>query len=166
MMITKILVACTILAALITALGYGLGGLWIGALMSIAVGSLWLLGQRRDWPWIAPLALVCFVGAAMVALWLGLAPGLFLLGVVLALSAWDLDHFARRVNSVGRIEEAHHLRRRHMGRLVAVNASSLIFGGAALAIEIQLDFYIILLLALLAVVGLSQSIRFLQSGGD
>ncbi len=165
-MITKTLLASTVLTILITTLGYGLGGLWIWVLASIVMGSLWLLGQRLDWPWTTPVALVFFVGAAMIGLWLGLASGLLLLGVVLALSAWDLDHFARRLRSVERVEKSHELKRRHIGRLMAVDALGLLLGGAALAIEIQFGFYTVLLLALLAVVGLSHGIRFLRREGD
>lgn len=165
-MIIKTLLASIVLTTSITALGYSLGDLWIGALASICMGSLWLLGQRRDWSWTAPLALVFFVGAAAAGLWLGLTAGLLLLSVVLALTAWDLDHFSRRLRSVGRIEKARSLKRRHIARLIGVDALSLILGGAALAVEIEFNFYMILLLALLAVIGLSQGIRRLRREGS
>ncbi|MGM0401670.1 MAG: hypothetical protein ACQEQT_10275 [Chloroflexota bacterium] len=165
MMITKALFASIILTTFVTALAYGLGDLWIGALMIVGMGSLWLL-EQGDWGRTAPVALISFIGAAVTGLWLGLASGLLLLSVVLALSTWDLDHFARRLRGVDQVEKAHDLERRHVGRLIVVDTLGLILGGAALTLEIRLDFYTVLLLALLAVLGLSQGIRLLRREGS
>lgn len=155
-----------VLVAMATlALGYGLGGVWIGVGPVLAVGVLWLIGRRLGWGWVASLGLALWTVAAAVGLWVGLGAGWMLVGVVAALSAWDLDHFIRRLRETGRVERAGAMERTHLGRLLAVDVAGLALGALALGVRIRLGFGIALVLALVAVWGLSRAVRFLQ-GGD
>ena len=155
-----------VLAASALALGYGLSGLWVGALPVAAVGLLWLLGQRRGWGWVASVALALLVGAAAAGLWLGLGVGWMLVGVVAALSAWDLGHFARRMAAVKRVAGARDLERRHLRRLLIVDGLGLLLAVVAHEIEVGFGFGVAFLLGLLAVVGLGRAIRFLRHESD
>src|SRR5215216_4728146 len=92
---------CIILAALLPAIGYALGGRWIGAVASVALGGLWLVAQQRGWNGVEVLGLVGFVSLAAVGVLLGLAALMLLVGVVVGLVAWDLDRFAQRLRSTG-----------------------------------------------------------------
>ncbi len=156
----------TILSIILTtaALGasYGLGGRWAGMLAILSVGLVWLLAQWRDWGWIASLALVFSVGAAVFGLWLGMRTGWMLCAVGAALSAWDLDHFAQRLRSVGRVEGQRALERRHLQRLLVVDALGLLLAALATALRLRLGFGAALLLGGLAVLGLSRVIGFLR----
>ncbi len=165
-MTAKLALITTALAAGALALGYGLSGLWTWMLLVLALGLLWLLGQRRGWGWMASAVLVLFVIAAASGLWFGLVAGWMLSGVVAALSAWDLDHFALRLRSVERVEGAHELERRHLRRLLIADGLGLLLAALALRVEIELSFGVALLLGLFAVLGLGQVIGFLRRESD
>jgi hypothetical protein len=127
-------------AALALTLGYALGSLWAGAGICTAIGLLWLVGQWRGWDWAADLGLVGCVGLAAFGVWSGLFGGWMLLGIVLALVAWDLDHFAQQMRSAGRIVGAGELWRAHLRQLFAVAGLGLLLGGVAMGIRIELGF--------------------------
>ena len=167
-MIAKLLFSSTILATVALALGYGLVGLWTGAIFVTALGFLWLIGQRRGWGWMASVMLMLFVSAASIGLRLNAQDGWMLFGVVAALSAWDLDHFAQRLSGVGqdRVEETRELERRHLERLLIVDGLGLLFGVVALGIEVDLGFGTVLLLGLLAILGLSRVVGILRRESD
>jgi len=165
-MISKLLPTSTILAAAALAAGYGLDDAWIGMLLILAMGVLWLLGQRRRWGWAASVALIFFVGAAAIGLWIGLGAGWMLAGVVAALSAWDLDHLTQRLRSADRVEDARALERRHLRRLLIVDGLGLLLGVAALNVRVRAGFGAVLLLGLLAILGISRAVSFLRRESD
>jgi hypothetical protein len=165
-MIAKLLPASTILAAAVLAMGYGLGGLWVGALLCLALGDLWLLAQRRAWNWSPSAMLAVLTGLAAIGIWLNANPDWMLVGAVAALCTWDLNHFTQRVGQVGRMEEAPELERHHLQRLLLVALLGLLLGAIALRIEITLGFGMAMLLALLAVLALSRAIRTMRREGD
>lgn len=164
-MIARALFVGILLTVSTLALAYGLHGWWIAALVILIVGALWLLAQRLGWSWVAHVALVLFVSAAAFGLGQDLPTGWMLFGLVAALSAWDLDHFAHRLDGAERVQRARLLGRRHLRRLLIVDGLGLLLGGAALTIQVQLDFGLILLLGLLALLGLSRAVRFLRREG-
>ena len=161
-MTTRLLLISIGLATYVTALGYALGGLWIWSPLIIAGGGLWWLGQRRRWGWTASVGLVFFTGAAAGGLWLDLAAGWALFGVVAALAAWDLDHFMQRLRDVGQVERARQFERRHLQRLFIVDGLGLFLATVALGVKIRLGFGAAFLLGLLAVLGLGRLIGFLR----
>lgn len=162
----KLVSISTILATSVLAVSYGLAGVLIGAPLLSALGLLWLLGQRRGWGWATSVALVLFVGAAALGLWLDVGAGWMLLGAVAALSAWDLDHFAQRMRTVKQIKGARNLERRHLQRLLTVDGLGLLLGGVALGIEIEVGFGTAFLLGLLAILGLSWAIQPIRRESD
>lgn len=155
-----------VVAMMALALGYGLGNVWGGVGFTLAMGLLWLLGRWRNWDWTAPSVFALWVGTAAAGLWLGLGAGWMLVGVVAALSAWDLEYFARRLQDAGHAEQAVALERVHLRRLLAVNVAGLALGAIALGIHIRLSFGLMLVLALVAVWGLSRAVRFLRQEED
>jgi hypothetical protein len=151
-----------ILATAALGVSYGLGGHWAGALVILSVGLIWLLAQWRGWDWMASGELVFTLGAAVFGLWLGLGTGWMLCAVVAAISAWDLDHFAQRLRSVGRVEGKQELERRHLRRLLVMDALGLLLAALATVLQFRLGFGAALLLGVLAVLGLSRLIGFLR----
>jgi hypothetical protein len=164
-MISKLSLVSIGLTTFALALGYGLGGLWAGGALVAALGLFWLLGHRAGWGWMASAMLILFVGAAAVGTWLGVGAGWTSLGVVAALSAWDLDHFARRLRDPGRIVGARELERRHLWRLLIVDGAGLLLAAVALGIKLKYGLGVALLLGLLAVLSLSRAIGFLSREG-
>ncbi len=147
-------------------LGFALAGLWAWIPLIVAVAAVWWLGLRRGWDWTALGGLVCYTGVAAAGLLLDLQVGWMLLAMVATLTAWDLDHFFRRLNPVDGVGSDRSLERRHLLRLLTVDGVGLLLGAIALRIEVKLTFATILLLGLLAAVGLGQTIRFLRRESD
>ncbi len=154
------------LAAILPAMAYAVGGVWKVSPILLAMGALWWIGQKRRWNLVAPVALVGFVVAAAVGLWMGLPAGWMLVGVVAALSAWDLDHFAQRLRGVERVEMQPALEQLHLRRLVSANGLGLLLAGMALVVQYKFSFDVALVLGLVAVLGLSQMVSYLRRESD
>jgi hypothetical protein len=150
---------CAGLATFTLALGYANQALWIGAGIDVAIGLLWLAGDWRGWDWVAGLCLAGWVGLAALGVWQGLPAGWMLIGVVAALAAWDLGHFAARLRTAGTITRPAELTRAHLRQLAIVVAAGLLLGGIALGIRVELTFGWAILTAALAIIGLSSLIR-------
>lgn len=142
--------------------GYALGGLWIWVPLILCLPILGLLGQLRGWKWTPSLEFLFFAGLAASGLWLKLAPGLMLLGMIAALTAWDLESFLQRLEEAGKIEHRDDLERKHLIRLLIVGGSSALLAVSVLSIDMNFSFGLTLLLGLLAVVGLSRTIGYLR----
>jgi hypothetical protein len=165
-MTRKVLPVSTVLATGLLAVGFGLHDTWNRALLVLAAGALWLLGQRLGWRWVASTVLIFFVLMAILGIWLAVPGEWLLLGWVAALSAWDLEHFARNMADAGYVEDAQGLERSHLRRLLIVDGLAVLLGELALRIKVKIGFGAVFVLALLAVLGLSQAIRFLRREGD
>jgi hypothetical protein len=148
---------CAGLATFALALGYAGQALW-GVGVAIAIGLLWLAGDWRSWDWTADTCLAGWVGLAALGAWQGLTAGCMLLGVVMALAAWDLGHFAVRLRAAGALPPPAELTRAHLRQLAIVAATGLLLGSIALGIRFELTFGWALLIAALAIIGLSRLI--------
>ncbi|MBN1979019.1 MAG: hypothetical protein JW918_16585 [Anaerolineae bacterium] len=148
------------------ALAYGLNGSWSIVIAIAVLGGLWLLGLWRGWGWTASVGLACFVIIAAVGLGMSLRGIWMLAGVVGALSAWDLDHFAHQLRKSGQVKGARTLERRHLQRLLIVDGASLLLGAVALGARIEFSFGAALLLGALATLGLTRAIGFLRRQGE
>ncbi|MFN2273076.1 MAG: hypothetical protein ACK2US_19715 [Anaerolineae bacterium] len=162
----KILPASIVLAAGALALGYVLNGSSSIAIVIAVLGGLWLLGQWRRWGWTASIGLASFVIIAAAGLGMSVRGIWMLAGVVGALSAWDLDHFARQMRESGQVKGARALERRHLQRLLIVDGASLLLGAVALGARVEFSFGVALLLGVLATLGLTQAIGFLKRQGE
>jgi hypothetical protein len=151
-----------VLAAAVLALGHGLNGSWAGMVVALVVGAFWLTGRWRGWEWVVSMALVLLIGVAALGQRGGAGGGWMLVGVVVALVAWDLDRLAWRMQAAGCVKDVDALERRHLWRLLIVAGAGLCLGAVALSVEIRLGFAVVFLLAFLAVLGLSRVVGFLQ----
>jgi hypothetical protein len=149
---------CVGLATLALALGYASQTLWEGAGLAVAIGLLWLAGDWRSWDWTADVCLAAWVGLAAFGSWQGLPAGWMLIGVVAALAAWDLAHFAMRLSGAGALPPPAELTRAHLRQLAIVAAAGLLIGGIALGMRVELTFGWAILAASLAIIGLSRLI--------
>ena len=154
---------CAGLATLTLALGSASQSFWAGVGAAGAIGLLWLAGDWRGWDWVAEPCLAGWVGLAAFGAWWGVISGWMLLGVVAALAAWDLSHFAARLRDAGALTPPAELTRAHLRRLAIVAGVGLLLGGIALGIRVELTFGWAILAAALAIIGLS---RLLRAGGS
>lgn len=154
------------LSVFVLALGFALSSLWVGVAAVLAGGALWLLGQLRALDWASSAALVMQAVAAAVAVLLAVSGGWPVLGLVAALVAWDLDQFAQRMRAAGRVDDAPGLERRHIRRLLVVAAIGAVLGAIGLGLRVRLSFGLALLLAALAMLGLSLVVGYIRRVGD
>jgi hypothetical protein len=125
-----------------------------------------LVGHRLRWPWIDSAELAFFIGVAAAGAWLGLGQGWMLVGLVAAVSAWDLGHFSVFLQSAQQVQEREEMERRHLRRLLVVDAVGLAVGFATLKVRVQLAFGWVLLVAFVLVLALGQVVTFLRREGD
>lgn len=179
---TRITTISTLVAAAALAVGYGLNGELIGILIFIALGLLWLVGQRYTIQVSAGLGLLGFTIGALLGAWYGVSTGWLLVGVTAALVAWDLHHFVQHMrvaepadadNPEANIAYANFLsdnmralERAHLRRLALVSGLGLLLGGLALTVRLTLGFGAVFALGLVAIFGLSRLIRYLRQESD
>lgn len=165
-MIFGALIVSVVLAVSTLAGAYAGAGLWMPAALIVILGVPVIVAQRMGKGWVVSLTAVLLASAAAVGAWMELYRWLLLIGLIAALSAWDLDAFARRLSSVDAVEQEQALKRRHLQRLLVVDALGLLLGVSALTVQIRLSFGLALVLALIALVGLSRALGFLGRGSS
>jgi hypothetical protein len=146
--------------------GYAMGGLWTWTLFILGLAALWLLGQRRGLKWVTSLELLLYIGLAAVGLWQQLTFSLMLLGIIAALAAWDIESFHQRMEGIERVDQREGLERKYLQRLLIVDGAGALLAVAAVSFTVSFSFGSALLLGLLAVVGLSRTIRYLRRESD
>ena len=152
------------LAAGALTLGYALRESWPGAALIVALGFAWIAARRRQ-DWAPSLGLLVFTAMAAFGAWRGAPTAWMLAGIVSALAAWDLDHFARRLRDAPVDGEAA-LARAHLRRLLLVSSAGLLAGWFALGVRVELGFAAALALGLLVLVALSRAISLLRRGAE
>ncbi len=180
---TRIMTISTLIATAALALGYGLLGEPIGVLVFVALGLLWLVGQKYQKRTLAGLGLLGFAIGALLGTWYGVRSGWLLIGITAALVAWDLHHFIQHMLVSERAEaaskdmvpedrgarlnaEARALERAHLQRLAIVSGAGLLLGTLALTVKLTLRFGVIFALGLIATFGLSRLIHYLRQESD
>lgn len=138
--------------------GYALLGLWVSAPFFLLLGGLWIIGWRRNWG-VASVLLFCFLAAAGVGVLMGVWPGWMLLGVTASLCAWDLEGFRKGIKGGWRAEAVPEMERRHLRRLGLVSGAGLLLAAAAMLVRVRFTFGLALLVALLAVWGITGIVR-------
>jgi hypothetical protein len=157
-----LLLATLVLSVLALLLGYGLADLWVWTPFLALPVVAWLIGLWRRWAWLTSIGFVLCAGAAAAGLLLGVEAGWMLLALVMALAAWDLDSFVRRMEGAEQVEGRQDLERRHLLRLVAVEGVGVLLAAVALGVRLDIGFGAVLLLSLVAVVGLSRVVAFFR----
>jgi hypothetical protein len=136
------------------------------ALWIVVAGLVWLLAQWKRVYWFASPALLIFVSAAAYGLWVGLPASLMALGAVGALLGWDLGDFTRRLRMASPKDDTLGMERRHMTRVSIVTALGLVIAGITAFVRVKIPFELALLLVLLAAVGLTRLVAWLQRSGE
>jgi hypothetical protein len=158
---------CIGMATLGLSAGYGLTGRWAWMTVILLIGLLWLTEPWHGGRWMATLALVLFTATAGVGVLLGLPAFWLLTSLVIALAAWDSDHFANYLADVPDIRNETQLTARHLRRLGFVCIPGWFLGIVALNVQVRLNFVLTLALALLIIIALSGAIRQMrQEGGQ
>jgi hypothetical protein len=161
--------------ALIFSIALGIGSLAWGYLQVglpqfarwiMLFGALWLVAVWQRWRWFAPLGLVFNFLLAAFGLWfLNFPPGWMFAGAIGGLMAWDLTYFRYRQRFVASDDERRGMEGRHLVRLFALAILGFLMASAAMAIKLQFNFQWALLLAVVAIVGVTQLVAWLRKRG-
>ena len=154
------------LTAAALALGYGQDGRWAWSLAVLAATAVWWAGQWRRWTRVSDMGLPVMTGVAALGVLLGLRAELMVVGLSGALCAWDLGHFARRLEDAGQARDPGLLVRRHLGRLLPAAGLGLVLALVAVQVELRLTLWTALLLGLLAMLALGRTVRYLRRQSD
>jgi hypothetical protein len=146
--------------------GYSAAGLDSPARWLAAVGAAWLFALWQRAHWVGSLVLLVFVAAAAVGLWIGLPISLMTLGAVGGLLGWDMADFTRRLHLASATDDVRGMELRHMARVAIVSAIGLGIAGITALVRIKIPFELAVLLVLLAVIGLTRLVVWLQRGSE
>ena len=150
-----------------TAGGYS----WV-ALASALLGLAWIFAEMRRVRAAAFLGLFLAAAGAAAGEWQRLPPEFLLLSLALALAAWDLSDFSRRLDATAEdgvlpeLQDRRQLERRHLGWLVAILLTGV--GLSIFALEaraVRFKFEVAAALALLGAWGVTQLILRLRKSG-
>jgi hypothetical protein len=152
-------------ASILLAAGYWLGGYVQIALALAILPIIGLIFLWKGWGWVLSILLAIFSGLAAAGFYLDLEPAWLISGILAALVAWDQEHLSRRIKSAGRIDAQPMLIKKHWIRLGWVCLAGLLLVGLTYLIQVEFTFGLAVVLAILAVIGLSQGIAFLRRSG-
>lgn len=161
-MVTKYLYIAVAVAVAALAMGFATSPLSALTPLPVLLGLLALIGRRQTWRWSASLTMVGCVTLSALGVLRAAHPVWMLLAVIAALAAWDLDHFALRIESAQRIRDEIRFRDAHIRRLGWVLGLGFVLSLLALSLQLQLDLGWAIALGLLAVVSLGQAIQLLK----
>jgi len=150
------------LAAGAGAVGYWLAGSWIGGLIVVVWSAFWVTSIVRQGFRFSALALIGYAVLVLNAFNVGAQPIFLLLMLVAALAGWDLEFLAARLLEVKEPEVADEIAAGHIQRLGLTLAIGLVVAGAALLFQFQVNFWLALLIAALAAIGLSRLIALIR----
>ncbi|HNS50327.1 MAG TPA: hypothetical protein PKO09_04010 [Anaerolineae bacterium] len=147
-------------AALTT--GYALADRVAGAIAGASLALAWLLLRQRSGAWLCDTGLIASAAAAAAGMLLDARPAWMLIALIAALTAWDLDAFARWLHDCPTAAEAQSLERRHLQRTLALDLLALGLGLLALELHIRLRLGLLILLGLILSLGLSRVVVALR----
>ena len=130
----------------------------------LILGVLWLYAGRKRWTWFSTIALLLSVALAGYGLWIGLSPGWMIAGAIGALLAWDLTEFMRRMDGAFETDDLPGMQRRHLARLTVVALIGLLLASISMLIRLEFTLEWMMLLALVAVLGVTQLVAWLRRG--
>ena len=142
--------------------GYALAGRPVESALSASVAILWLILHRRGVTWAAQFGLVAAAGAAATGMMLGAGSAWMLVGLVAALTAWDLEAFGRWLQHCPAVDEARALQQTHLQRLLVADLLGLGLGLLALQLRMRLRLGFLVLLGVVLAIGLSRVVRYLR----
>jgi hypothetical protein len=134
----------------------------LAASVSAVIGLIWLIQEVNGKTTISTAYFVAFVGFAALGS-LNHAPvPLLLLGLCTDLAAWDLSRFQQRIRDEETSDEKTFLENNHLQKLAAVTSVGFLIALVPMLMQISVNFVILLLIMLLALIALRQSILSLR----
>ena len=128
----------------------------------LAFGAFWLYAGWRRWTWVSIIGILSLVALAGFGLYIELSPGWMLAGALGGLMAWDLSDFMRRQFFAPESADLPAMQRRHIARLTIVAAIGVALASISMAVRLEFTIESMMLLALVAVLGVTQLVGWLR----
>jgi len=143
------------------AAGYGIAGLWIGAIITIISGLVWLLARKYPFSWLPHICLSVSVGLTVVGLLTGAVPWLMICGSGFALAAWDLLSLEDALRNISYNEQTRRYENKHLQLLTLAVGLGLMLALVGRTLNFEIPFMesthnfsmVMLLLAALVIFG-------------
>ena len=139
--------------------------LW-GPVTAFVIAGGWITGELRGWEWAAPAGLIFYAIAGLFTVMPTENAFWGVLIIVSALCAWNSSQFDRVVALAANIPDPEDLVRRYFRRLLGVALAGGAIAIIASQISLNVSFSLALVLAIIAVIGLSQAFIFLRRESD
>ena len=144
------------------AYAYSSIGFDIVAQILIAFGVFWLYAGWRRWTWFSTIGILLSVSLAGFGLYIELSPGWMIAGALGGLMAWDLSDFMRRIYFAPDSADLPAMQRRHLARLTIVATIGVALSSISMAVRLEFTLESMMLLALVAVLGVTQLVGWLR----
>lgn len=136
--------------------------LYVIAVYALAFGLIWLvLTLRKIWA-LSTVLFVLFLGLAIWGCLDNLPIAAMVLGLVMALAAWDLSRFRSRIAGEESAERIAALETRHLRSLLATVSAGFAAALVPLFANLSVSFLGVAAIALVAMLVLRQSIRSIR----
>ena len=155
-------VICLVVSMLCLAVGYGIAGQWIGAVIAIISGLAWLLARKYPFSWLPFICLLMSVGLAVAGRLTGSPPLLMICGSGVALAVWDLLLLDGDlgINSSGRPTRQYE--NKHLQSLALVLGFGLLVTFLGRLLNPQIPFVLLLLFVALVIFGLDRVVGYIK----
>lgn len=154
--------ASAVLACLAGLIAILLGQKWLLAAFPVLLGAVaWYLPSIR-WRPAGALVVSGWVVLAFAAAWLKVLPQALLPMLIFAIAAWDLADFQKRISGQPETVELTALVRRHFRLLGFLLVTGLVLGMGVLFIDVQVSFWLMVALAVIAAISLRWVVEFMR----
>ena len=132
------------------------------ALITAALGAIWLFQEMTGRTPFNYLCFGVFTGVAALGAFGNASIVTLLLGIAAALVAWDLSRFRRRLREEDDDDEKARVERAHLQKLGTTVSLGLVIAFVPALLTISLNFVVLLILMLIALLALRQSLLSLR----
>ena len=153
------------LAAAALAFACEASGLLVWVVLAVFVALMWLVAEGLRLVLLPSLLLIVVIGFSAAGIMQGAPVGWLVAAVVLALFAWSLGHFARRLGSADYVPKRAVLVRAMLARLLVLGLISAALTALAMHIRVRLSFIPALLVGILLFYALTRVIGTVRREG-
>jgi hypothetical protein len=149
-------VVCLVVSMLCLAAGYGIAGKWIGAVIAIITGLVWLPARKYPDSGLPLICLVVSVGLAVTGQLIGSPPLLMICGSSFALAVWDLVFLDDALGSNSFGEQTRQHENKHLRTLALALGCGLTVAFVGRLVNFQIPFIVMMLFIALVIFGLER----------
>ncbi len=132
----------------------------------LVFGIVWLFAVLQRWRWFAHIGLAFSFLCAALGLWfLNFAPGWMFAGAIGGLVAWDLTDFRYRQRYAASDAERRNVETQHLFRITVLALLGFGVASVAMILKFQFNFEWAFVLAVVAVVGITQMVSWFRKRG-